>query len=362
MNAACDALGASRATVYRRRTPRPRKPRAPGRALSAAERERILAVLCEERFQDASPGQVYATLLEEGVYVGSVSTMYRVLRAARAVRERRPVRRHPVHHRPELVSSGPNQVWSWDITKVRGAHRREWFHLYVIIDIFSRYVVGWLLAESETASLAERFIGETLDKYDLETTALTIHSDRGTSMKSKTVAEFLADMGITKSHSRPRTSNDNPFSEAQFKTTKYNPYFPGSFASIAEAREYFGLFFRWYNEEHHHSGIAMLTPATVHTARVDEVLSVRQASLDAAYAAHPERFVNGPPKAARPAPEVWINRPQQQLELNVARLSTTSAVGAGAPPDPASGSQGALQLGHPCEPEARADTALNVAQ
>ena len=274
--AACDALGVSRATLYRRLKPSKRRRQRSGRALSQAERDRVLGVLCGERFCDASPAEVHATLLDEGVHLASVSTMYRILRASRAVRERRAVRRHPTYIRPELVATAPNQVWSWDITKVRGPHRRDWYHLYVILDVYSRYVVGWMLAEHETAALAERFIADTIAKYGFDPLDLTLHSDRGTSMRSKTVAELLDDLGVTRSHSRPRTSNDNPFSEAQFKTTKYNPYFPGRFRSVGEGREYFSLFFPWYNEEHHHSGIAMLTPETVHTGRVDAVLTARQ--------------------------------------------------------------------------------------
>lgn len=330
--AACEALGVSRATVYRRRQPREATPRRHPRALSAEERAKLLAVLCAERFQDASPASIYATLLEEGQYLASVSTMYRVLREAKAVGERRPVRRHPTYARPELVATGPNQVWSWDITKVRGPQRRVWYHLYVMLDIYSRYVVGWMLAEHETASLAERFIGETLAKQAIARNSLTLHSDRGTSMRSKTVAEFLADMGVTKSHSRPRTSNDNAYSEAQFKTTKYNPYFPGNFASIAEGRSYFGLFFRWYNEEHRHSGIAMLTPAAVYTGRAEEVLAARQAALDLGYAARPERFVSGPPKVARPPAEVWINKPTQHLHLETGEDDQSSPQSAQNPP------------------------------
>jgi putative transposase len=311
---ACAIFGVARATVYRRRRPRvvQARPR-PARALSEAERAEVLGVLCSERFVDASPGQVHATLLEEGMYLASESTMYRILRSQRSVRERRAVRRHPSYARPELVARAPNQVWTWDITKVRGPDRRVWFHLYVIIDIYSRYVVGWMLAATESASLAERFIAETLEKQGVASGTLTLHSDRGTSMRSRTVAEMLDDLGVTKSHSRPRTSNDNPFSESQFKTMKYCPFFPGRFASVADGREFFRLFFGWYNEEHHHSGIAMLTPAVVHAGRVDDVLGARQAALDAAHAAHPERFVHGAPRAQRPPAEVWINRPAAQV-------------------------------------------------
>ena len=311
---ACAIFGVPRATVYRRRQLRVvLARRRSGRALSEAERAEVLRVLCSARFVDASPGEVHATLLEEGVYLASELIMYWILRSQRAVRERRAVRRHPSYPRPDLVATGPNQVWTWDITKVRGPDRRVWFHLYVIIDIYSRYVVGWMLASSESGSLAERFIAETLKKEGVERGTLTLHSDRGTSMRSRTVAEMLDDLGVAKTHSRPRTSNDNPFSESQFKTMKYSPFFPGNFLSVDEGRAFFHLFFGWYNSEHHHSGIAMMTPEVVHRGRVDEVLAVRQAALDAAHAVHPERFVNGAPRAQRPAAEVWINRPASQV-------------------------------------------------
>ncbi len=263
--------------------------------------------------------------------------MYRILRGERAVRKRRSVRRHPEYAKPELVATGPNQVWSWDITKLRGPERRVWFHLYVILDVFSRKVVGWILAASETAALAERFIADTLQAEGIAPGGLTLHADRGTSMRSKTVAELLDDLGVAKSHSRPRTSNDNPFSEAQFKTLKYCPFFPGSFASVEEARTFFVLFFHWYNEEHHHSGIAMLTPATVHGGRTEEVLAGRQAALDAAYAAHPERFVGGPPQVRRPPPEVWINRPHAktaELEKGVDGLPAAPQKAKNPPSEP----------------------------
>lgn len=314
--AACDALGVSRATTYRRRSPKPATPPASNwRALSGDERAAVLGVLYDARFADASPAEVHATLLDEGVHIASVSTMYRILRAEGAVRERRGVRPHRSYDKPELVATGPNQVWSWDITKIRGPERRVWFQLYVMLDVFSRKVVGWMLAGHESGALAERFMAESLEKEGIASGQLTIHSDRGASMRSKTVAEFLADIGVTKSHSRPRTSNDNAFSEAQFKTTKYCPYFPGSFASIAEGREYFCLFFAWYNEEHHHSGIAMMTPSVVHSGRVDEVIAVRQAALDAAWEAHPERFIAGRPVVPRPPNEVWINRPKHEFAV-----------------------------------------------
>ena len=351
--AACDALGLPRATLYRLTRPPRSEPLLAlhPRALSAEERQHILDTLCDPRFQDASPAEAHAALLDEGVHLASVSTMYRVLREERAVRERRAVRPHTSYPRPELVATAPSQVWSWDITKVRGPERRIWFHLYVMLDIYSRYIVGWMLMGHESGALAERFIRETLEKWSIGAGSLTIHADRGSSMRSKTVAELLADLDVKKSHSRPRTSNDNPFSEAQFKTTKYSPHFPGRFESVAEGREFFRTFHHWYNHEHHHSGIAMLTPATVHFGRVDEVLATRQAALDAAYAAHPERFVHGPPRVARPPEEVWINRPTHQFELPAG----PHAAGAGAPLNNTTMSHGAVREGHPCEPERGAD-------
>jgi len=318
LQAACAALGVSRATLYRRCAPpklnEPSRPN--GRALNDDERESLLEVLNAPRFRDASPAEVYATLLDEGVHLASISTMYRVLRQHGAVRERRAQRPPTALPPPQLAATGPNQVWSWDITKVRGPERRDWFHLYVVLDIFSRFVVGWLLAATESAALAERLLADTIAAFSIEPDQLTLHADRGTSMRSKTVTELLADLGVTKSHSRPRTSNDNPFSEAQFKTTKYSPYFPGRFHSLTDGRAFFDLFFPWYNEEHHHSGIAMLTPATVHHGRTDEVVAARQAALERAWSAHPERFINGHPLAARPPATVWINRPNE-LQLSI---------------------------------------------
>lgn len=328
LEAACDALGVSRATIYRRRAPA--KPReaspATARALSEAERTAVLQVLNAPRFQDASPAEVYASLLDEGAHLASISTMYRLLRQQGAVRERRAQRPPHALPRPELAATGPNQVWSWDITKVLGPERRQWFHLYVVLDIFSRYVVGWLLAASESAALAERLLADTLDAHEVAPGQLTLHADRGTSMRSKTVAELLADLGVNKSHSRPRTSNDNPYSEAQFKTTKYSAFFPGRFYSLADGRSFFDPFFAWYNNEHHHSGIAMLTPATVHYGRTNEVVTARQAVLDRAWQEHPDRFINGRPLAAHPPPTVWINRPTEK------QISVTSASAFGRAP------------------------------
>jgi transposase InsO family protein len=314
--AACAALGVSRATLYRHRRPatpndRPTSPR----ALSDAEQKQVMDVLCSEPYVDASPAEVYAMLLEQGVYLCSVRSMYRVLHRHNACRERRSLVHHPAHKKPQLVATAPNQVWSWDITKVRGPGRGEYFHLYVILDIFSRKVTGWLLADCESALLAEHLIASTLDREGIESGQLVLHADRGSAMRSKTVADLLVELGVGKSHSRPRTSDDNAYSEAQFKTLKYSPSFPGRFDSIEEGRAFCRQFFAWYNHQHHHWGIALFTPEQVHSGQFEQVLLDRQAALDKAYEAHPERFVRGRPIAKRPPAEVYINRPTTQIEL-----------------------------------------------
>ena len=268
--AACDALCVARATFYRHRQPaRPKIQRPPShRALAPAEREEVLEELNSERFVDKAPAEVVATLLDEGRYLCSIRTMYRLLEAHGQVRERRNQLRHPNYAKPELLATGPNQVWSWDITKLRGPQKWTYYYLYVILDIFSRYVVGWMIAEKESAALANKLIAETIGKEELtaeQREQLTLHADRGTSMKSKLVAQLLADLGVTKTHSRPHTSNDNPFSESQFKTLKYRPEFPGRFGSQEDARSFCRSFFPWYNTEHRHHGIALLTPLQVHS-------------------------------------------------------------------------------------------------
>jgi putative transposase len=266
-------------------------------------------VLHHERFIDQAPASIYATLLDEGRYLCSVPTMYRVLRAEDEVRERRRQATHPARVKPELVATGPNLIWSWDITKLLGPEKWTYFHLYVIIDIYSRYVPGWLLARRETAELAERLLDETIRKQHVVADQLTIHADRGTSMASKPVALLLADLGVTKSHSRPHCSNDNPYSEAQFKTLKYRPEFPGRFGSIEDGRAFCRRFFQWYNHEHRHSGIGFHTPADVHFGHAGLAQLERTRVLQAAYAAHPERFVRQapvPPPLPGPA---WINKP-----------------------------------------------------
>ena len=307
---ACEALSVSRATLYRRRRPAtpPERRASSHRALSVDERNDVLAVLNSERFADKAPAEVYATLLDEGDYLCSTRTMYRVLQANRQVRERRNQLQHPAYARPELLATGPNQLWSWDITKLKGPKKWTYYHLYVIIDVFSRYVVGWMVAARESATLAKRLIAETIGKQDVNPADLTIHADRGTSMRSKLLAQLLADLGVTKTHSRPQVSNDNPFSESQFKTLKYRPDFPARFGSQQHSVTFCQGFFPWYNLEHHHSGLALLTPHQVHYGLVDSVVAQRQRVLDAAYSAHPERFAR-PPKVRRPPAQVWINPP-----------------------------------------------------
>ena len=310
---ACAALGISRATHYRRVRPRllrPRQPVASPRALAAAERQVVLEHLHSERFRDAAPAQVYATLLDEGTYLCSERTMYRLLTEAQEVRERRDQARHPTYSRPELLAEGPNEVWSWDITKLLGPAKWTYFYLYVVLDIFSRYVVGWLIAHRESAELAQHFIAETAAKQGIDPGQLTLHADRGTSMTSKPVALLLADLGITKSHSRPYTSNDNPYSESQFKTLKYRPEFPERFASLAEARAFCQAFFHWYNTTHRHSGIGLCTPAMVHTGQAAAIYAARAQVLAAAYAAHPERFVHRAPQPPPLPTATWINPPR----------------------------------------------------
>jgi putative transposase len=262
-----------------------------------------------ERFMDQAPREIYATLLDEGRYLCSVRTMYRILEQESEVRERRNQLRHPVYEKPELLATAPNQVWSWDITKLLGPVKWTYYHLYVILDIFSRYVVGWMLARQESAALAQRLIEATCHKQAIAASQLTIHADRGSSMTSKPVAFLLADLGSTKTHSRPHTSNDNPFSESQFKTLKYRPDFPQRFSSIEEARSFCQSFFAWYNREHYHTGIGLLTPHVVHYGLAEKVMEARRNVLSEAYRLHPERFINGPPQI-NPLPKgVWINPP-----------------------------------------------------
>lgn len=320
---ACEAVGASQASYYRRhrQSPAPPRPepiphrqRHQPRALTATEQQAILDTLHSDRFADLAPAEVWATLLDEGVYLGSESTFYRLLRQAGEVRERRRQATHPAKVKPELVANAPNAVWSWDITKLRGPAKWTYYYLYVILDIFSRYVVGWMVASRESAALAEMLIRQTCAKQGIDRAQLTIHADRGSSMTSKPVAFLLADLGVTQSHSRPHVSNDNPFSEAQFKTLKYRPDFPGRFGSIEDARRHCQGFFPWYNDEHRHSGLGLHAPADVHYGLAKAIRDKRAGVLDAAYAAHPERFVRKPPEPPRFPETSWINRPDQPQE------------------------------------------------
>jgi len=326
--AACRAMGVSRATLYRRRQPasaireaRPRR-RQP-RALLDRERQAVLDVLHSTRFVDKAPATIYATLLDEGTYHCSIRTMYRILHDAREVRERRNQLRHPKYKKPELLAAAPNQVWSWDITKLLGPAKWTYYYLYVILDIYSRYAVGWMLASRENADLAKRLIRDTIEKENVDADELTIHSDRGPAMKSHTVAQLLATLGVTKSHSRPHVSNDNPFSESQFKTLKYRPEFPDRFGSQEDARGFCEGFFHWYHYEHYHCGIGLLTPAMVHYGHAPKILAARQDVLHAAYAAHPERFVQKRPSPLALPEAVWINPPTSSSDNHEKGLPKT---------------------------------------
>jgi putative transposase len=318
---ACGVAGAPKATVYRRRQPptppaEPRPPRAPPkRTLADSERAEVLALLNDSRFVDKAPAEVHATLLDEGRYLCSPRTMYRLLDAYGQVRERRNQLRHPAYAKPELLATRPNQAWSWDITKLRGPSKGVHFSLYVILDIFSRYVVGWYVTTGESGAVAQDLFRQTCEKQLIAPGQVTVHADRGGPMKSKPLVLFLADLNLTKSYSRPHVSNDNPYSESHFKTLKYRPEFPDRFGSLPDARAFCRLFFAWYNDDHRHSGIAMLTPAQVHQGRADTVVHQRQLVLEAAFRSHPERFINGPPRAHRAPAEAWINKPTTEPAL-----------------------------------------------
>jgi putative transposase len=313
-SALCASVGIARASFYRQQHPagpprrRPARAASP-RALRLGERQAVLDVLHSNRFVDQSPAEVHATLLEEQTYLCSPRTMYRILAHAGEVRERRDQVRHPAYAKPELVATTPNQIWSWDITKLKGPVAYLSFSLYVILDLFSRYVVGWMVAAAESARLAARLIEATCQKQGIAPHQLTIHADRGAPMRSKVVAELFVDLGIAASHSRPRVSNDNPFSEAQFRTFKYRPEFPSRFGSIQDARAICHDLFAWYNDAHHHSGLRYLTPADVHYGRATTMLERRYRTRLAAYAAHPERFVQGVPRRETLPEAVWINAP-----------------------------------------------------
>ena len=311
--AACEALTVPRATFYRHMSPVPQGERtrpAPVLALTKQERDTVIDILHSERFQDKAPRQVYATLLDEGQYHCSVRTMYRILTDEHGdVKERRRHVKRPSYEKPELLATAPNQVWSWDITKLKGPAKWTYFYLYVILDIFSRYIVGWMVAHREQDALAKRLIEETCQKQRIQRNQLIIHADRGSSMKSKAVAHLLADLGVTKTHSRPHVSNDNPYSESQFKTLKYCPAFPDRFGSIQDSRSFCQGFFTWYNKEHCHSGIGLMPPEKVHYGLAEGIFKTRSTVLAKAYKKHPKRFKGIMPKPPPLPQAVWINKP-----------------------------------------------------
>jgi putative transposase len=318
--AACEAMGVSRATFYREQKPKgPSAPRPPSkRALSEEERQAVLAVCHTEEFVNRPPATIHATLADRGIYLCSVRTMYRILDAAQEVRERRKQATHPVYVKPELCALAPNQVWSWDITDLKGPVRGSRFKLYVTIDLFSRLVVGWTLQHKEDEHLARDFHRENFIQHGIQPGALTLHSDRGAAMVSNTVHRLLLDLQVVRSHGRPHVSDDNPYSESQFKTLKYSPMFPDRFGSIEDGRSFCRRYFHWYNHTHRHSGIGMMTPASVHEGRAEAIYDARQAVLDQAFHAHPERFSKGRPKPpALPGP-AWINRPEQLEKEKIA--------------------------------------------
>lgn len=315
---ACQALAYPRSSYYRQQQAKPAScqitPAPSPRALPMQERDAVRETLNSARFADSSPRQVYGTLLDEGQYLCSVSTMYRILEEHAEVRERRNQKRHPAYKKPELLATAPNQVWSWDITKLRGPVPHVYYFMYTILDIFSRYVVGYMIAARELAHLARQLVGDSCAKQGIEPEQLILHADRGSSMTSKTLALLLADLGVGKSHSRPYTSDDNPFSEAQFKTMKYRPDYPDRFGSLEDARIWARSFFHWYNHEHRHTSLGLMTPATVHDGLAAELTSQRQVVLRAAYEEHPERFVRGIPTAPQLPIAVWINPPLERGE------------------------------------------------
>jgi putative transposase len=315
---ACEVLGVSRSSLYRARQPlsaTPLRP-VPAHALSLEERGQVREILNSERFMDQAPRQVYAALLDEGRYLCHWRTMYRILAAHDEVRERRRLRRHPIYQKPELLATAPNQVWSWDITYLRGPHKWEHYPLYTVLDIYSRYVVGWMIAEVESSDLAKQLIAATAKKHQIQPDQLILHADNGAPMRGKALSQLLVALHITQSHNRPHTSDDNPFSEAQFKTMKYRPDYPDRFASLAQAQSWARTFFAWYNEQHFHSALNLLTPASVHFHEADAVQQQRQTVLLSAYAAHPHRFVRGQPFVKGAPAAVWINPPTNSADLS----------------------------------------------
>jgi putative transposase len=313
MRTACRLLGASRATLHRRRSPKANRvyvERRSHRSYSGNEQQMILDRMHQDQFIDSSVREIYATLLDEGMYLCSISTMYRILKKRGETRERRRIAQHPARVKPELIASRPNEVWSWDITKLAGPEKWIWYHLYVVLDIYSRYIVAWRLERSEDGAIAEEMFADAIFEHDVDPEKLSIHADNGSAMTAKTLGQLFTDLNITRSHSRPHVSNDNPFSESQFKTMKYGPTYPQRFSSIGDACTWFKRFVTWYNERHHHVGIGLLTPADVYFGHADERRSARRDVLHAAYAAHPERFVRGLPEPPTLAKIVAINPPE----------------------------------------------------
>jgi putative transposase len=319
VSTACALLGRPRGSHYRAKTPRTRTTPAvrstPSNALTADEREQVLGVLTGPRFVDKSVAQTWATLLDEGIYLCSMSTMHRILRANNAAGERRAQATHPARVRPELVATRPGQVWSWDITKLKGPDRGDYYDLYVVLDIFSRFVVAWTVAACEDSEIAKQMLEQAMGVHGIPE---AIHADRGTSMTSKPVAQLMVDLGVSRSHSRPHVSNDNPYSESAFKTLKYAPVFPDRFGCMADARAFGETFFGYYNHEHRHSGIGLHTPASVHYGTAAEVRAQRQQTLNAAYAAHPERFGYRRPAPPKMPTAAWINQPSQEALIQTA--------------------------------------------
>jgi putative transposase len=315
IRAACRFLHSSRATIYRKqKTPiAVQSTRSSHRKLSDTEYQNIIDTIHSERFIDSSIRTIYATLLDEGVYLASISTLYRILRKAKETRERRRIAVHPARVKPELVAIAPNCVWSWDITKLAGPRKWVWYHLYVVLDVYSRFVVGWRLEYSEDGKIAEELFADAIVNQGVNPSLLTVHADNGSAMTAKTLGSLFTDLNITRSHSRPHVSNDNPFSESQFKTMKYGPTYPERFENIQDARQWCEQFFAWYNHEHRHTGIALLTPAVVHIGRAEERRSRRRVVLRAAHAAHPERFVRGLPEPPRLPAAVYINPPEKLI-------------------------------------------------
>ena len=326
-SAACRALNVPRSSLYRARKPKqtPSRRSTPPRGLKPEEKAAVRTVLNSEQFWDCAPREVYATLLDEGIYYCHWRTMYRILAEHDEVHERRNQRCHPASSRPELRATGPNQLWSWDITRLRGP-QGIYYYLYTIIDVFSRYLVGWMIALRESADLAQVLIAETCAEQGIEQDQLILHADRGSAMRSKSVAQLLIDLGVAKSHSRPHTPTDNAYSEAQFKTMKYRPDYPEAFNGIEDARSWGRDFVQWYNHEHHHTGLGLMTPATVHYGQTEAVYEQRQQVLEAAYAAHPERFVRAKPTPPQLPDEVWINQPENEhtiIDLSGSAASDT---------------------------------------